>query len=483
MSTTSTPLDFSPNSFRRLDPTKYTSLGDFINEVNKPDNRDLLVKTYGNQGITGFLQMVGAVKANGVADEVQYWEETRLHQLQIATPAASAATGATSIVLNMASAATSATGATKAAAAKYVRVNDVILVGGVDRFIITAVSYGGAATGSPTFGGEASQTATAAATAVALTSAGLSASLAASQANFPIVGNMFAQGTDQNEGYLESNVVKRTNPYQILKEVYKVTGSQATNIGWINLGNGDYRWFIKSENDTRQRFLDKREMMMLLGEQVTNTGLTSLGSIAGSEGYFSAIQNRGIVVNSGATTTAAIASLDELDAVITALDKQGAMPEYAMYVNRLQDLAIDDMIAQGTSTAANITAGVTTQFGQFANADDMVKLGFSSFMRGSYTFHKHSWKLLNDPTLLGASDFQGVMIPLTKVADPRTGEKSPALELNYKATNGYSREMEHWMTGSILGVTNTNTDALQFNYRSEFALVTRAANQHILLKK
>lgn len=471
-STTSTPLDFSPNSFRRLDPTKYTDLGSFINQVNKPDNRDLLVKTYGNQGITGFLQMVGAVKANGAADEVQYWEETRLHQLQVATPAASGAVGATTLTLNMASAATSATGATKAAAQKYLRVNDVILVGGVDRFIITAVSSG-----------EYSQTATAAATAVSLSSAGLSASAAAASANFPIVGNMFAQGTDQNTGYLESNVVKRTNPYQILKEVYKVTGSQATNIGWINLGNGDYRWFIKSENDTRQRFLDKREMMMLLGEQVSNTGLTALGSISGSEGYFSAIQNRGIVCNSGATTTAAIASLDELDAIITALDKQGAMPEYAMYVNRLQDLAIDDLIAQGTSTAANITAGVTTQFGQFANAADLVKLGFSSFMRGSYTFHKHSWKLLNDPTLLGSSNFQGVMIPLTNVADPRTGEKSPALELNYKSTNGYNREMEHWMTGSILGVTNTNTDALQFNYRSEFALVTRAANQHVLLAK
>jgi hypothetical protein len=473
MATTNTPLDFSPNSFRRLDPTKYTSLGDFIDEVNKPDNRDLLVKTYGNQGITGFLQMVGAVKSNGAADEVQYWEETRLHQLQVATPAASAAAAATTLTLNLASAATSATGATKAAAQKYLRVNDVILVGGVDRFIITAVTSG-----------EYSQTATAAATAVALSSAGLSASAAAASANFPIVGNMFAQGTDQNTGYLESNVVKRTNPYQIIKEVYKVTGSQATNIGWVNLGNGDYRWFIKSENDTRQRFLDKREMMMLLGQQVSNSpGISSLGSIAGSEGYFSAIADRGVVVNSGATTTAAIATLDELDVLITALDKQGSMPEYAMYVNRLQDLAIDDMIAQGTSTAANITAGVATQFGQFANAADMVKLGFSSFMRGSYTFHKHSWKLLNDPTLLGASNFQGVMIPLTNVADPRTGEKSPALELNYKATNGYNREMEHWMTGSILGVTNTNTDALQFNYRSEFALVTRAANQHVLLTK
>jgi hypothetical protein len=113
---------------------------------------------------------------------------------------------------------------------------------------------------------------------------------------------MFAQGTDQNTGYLESNVVKRTNPYQILKEVYKVTGSQATNIGWINLGNGDYRWFIKSENDTRQRFLDKREMMMLLGQEVSNTGLTGLLVLSLALRVTSLlIQDRGVVVNSGAT--------------------------------------------------------------------------------------------------------------------------------------------------------------------------------------
>jgi len=56
------------------------------------------------------------------------------------------------------------------------------------------------------------------------------------------------------------------------------------------------------------------------------------------------------------------------------------------------------------------------------------------------------------------------------------------LEINYKATNGYSREMEHWMTGSILGATNATEDSVQFNYRSEMNLVTRAANRHMLIK-
>jgi hypothetical protein len=464
MALSQAPSDFSPAAFRRLDPTKYVSLGDFINQVNKPDNRDMLVKTYGNQTITGFLQMTGAVKSNGTADEVQYWEETRLHPAQVVTFAASAAAAATSVVLNMASAASNATGATKTAAQKYLRVNDVVLIGGVDRFIITAVSSG-----------EFSQTATAAATAQALSSAGLTASAAAASATLPIVGNLFAQGSDQNQGYLESDVVKRTNPYMILKETYKVTGSQATNIGWINLGNGDYRWYIKSEQDTRKRFLDKREMMMLLG--VANTNSVAInGAIEGSEGYFAAIENRGIV-NSGYIQT-----LTDVDAMVTEFDKQGSAPEYAMYVNRQQDLYLDDLIARGlASTAAGVTIG-SQAFGNFDNGAAAVKLGFTSFKRGSYTFHKQAWKLLNEPTLLANSVYKGVAIPMATVVDPKTGDRSPALEMNYKATNGYSREMEHWMTGSILGVTNTNVDSLQFNYRSECNLVTRAANRHLLIK-
>jgi len=444
------PTDFSPAAFRRLDPTKYVALGDFIDEINAPDNRDALVKTYGNQGITGFLQLTGAVKSNGTADEVQYWEETRLHPAQAATPTAATAAD-TTITLNMA-----------AGAAKYLRLNDVVLIGGQDRFIVTAISVS-----------EYDTSTAATATLKSLLTTGLSANLAATLANFPIIGNLFAQGTGQNAGYLESNVVKRTNPYMILKETYKVTGSQATNVGWINLGNGDYRWYIKSENDTRQRFMDKREMMMLLGEEITNAGLTGYGD--GSEGYFSAIENRGIV------NTGGVSALSDLDALIVALDKQGAAAEYAVYVNRAQDLDFDDMIAAGIGSS--LTSGVMTQFGSFNNSPEMAAhLGFASFMRGSYGFHKHSWKLLNEPTLLADSKYQGVMIPLTQVADPRTGTKAPALEMNYKATNGYSREMEHWMTGSILGVTNTNDDSLQFNYRSECNLVTRAANQHVLLK-
>ena len=465
MATTSAPPVYNDSKaavFRRLDPTKYSSLADFIDEVNAPDNRDQLVKTYGYQqisgGLTGFLNLTGAVRGNGTADEVQYWEETRLHAYATVAPTASADAVATAFVARKAS-----------SDASVLRLNDVVLVGGQDRFIVTAIS--------PT--GEVSNTATADYTFQSLSSAGLTASVSTASINLPVIGNLFAQGSDQNKGYLESNVIKRTNAYSIIKEVFKVTGSQATNIGWVNVGNGDYRWYVKGEMDTRARFLDKREMMLLLGVGIPATSTITTTNIGGlptaGEGYFSAIENRGIV------QSGLIDSLAEMDILIAELDKQGAAPEYAMYVNTAQDLDIDDMVASlnGAAGFASATIGVNA-FGGKVNEAAM--LGFKSFSRGSYTFHKHSWKLLNDPTLLSGSKYLGVMIPMTTVVDPKTGTRAAALELNYKDTNGYSREMEHWMTGSILGVANTNEDSLQFNYRSECALITRAANQHILIK-
>jgi hypothetical protein len=426
---------------QKLDAAKYISLYDL---VNKPDNRDALIKTYGNQGITGFLQLVGATKAVATNDEVQYWEEERLHKKQAGSMAAITAADAT-VVLTAAS-----------AGDVIVRLQDVVLVNGSERALVTGIS-------------------SAAITLTALSSDGFSAASLNASASVPVIGNLYSQGSDQPGEFIESGITKRTNPFMIMKEVYSVTGSQATNIGWINLGNGDYRWYLKSEGDTRQRFMDKREMMMLLGEKVTASGITD---IDGSEGYFAAIEDRGIV-QSGLINTIA-----EVDDIVKVFDKEGAASEYALYVNRAQDLAIDDMLAAGQlASGTSATTVGAAAFGAFQNSPETaLTLGFRSFARGGYTFHKHDWKLLNDPTLLADSDFYGVAVPMAQVADAKTGEKAPALEMNYKAANGYSREMEHWMIGSVLGASNATKDNVEFHYRSECNLITRAANRHMLIK-
>lgn len=461
--------DFSPAAQGRIDPAKYTALSDFLDEINKPDNREALVKTYGEQGITGFLQMTGAAKAAGTNDEVQWWEETRLHPTQAFTYKANALATATSFVAYLADNETQ----------RVLRNNDVVLFNGDVRGIVSGLGTDAYNLDSQQYDGQDEAT-------ITIISGDLGTAATAGDAGtFSIIGNLFEQGSDQNDAYLESQVNKKTNKYMIMKETFKVTGSQATNIGWVNLGNGDYRWYVKGEADTRKRFMDKREMMMLLGQTATNT-LPAGYQVDGSQGYFSALEETGAgkggIVVTEATEAAMLDSVAKFDSIIKELDKQGANPEYAMYVNTGVGLNIDDAIATGVFSSP--TSGVTGQFGAFNNDRELAaNLGFSSFTRGGYTFHKHSWKLLNEPTLLAGSDYFGVMIPMSTVVDPRSGDRNPSLEMNFKSVGGYSRDMEHFITGSILGANTDTKDFAQFNYRSEICLVTRGANRHVLLKK
>ena len=438
-----------------LTPDKYTTIDTLLN-MNKDDNRDLLIKTYGDQGITGFLQMTGATKAQGVNDFVQYWEEERRHRLLPLTGTSpSGASGTVTL-----GTALDDVGGSGVAPENNLDAQTVVMnASSGEVFICTSES-----TVFKRLDGTASNTAWAATDSLI------------------ILGNMYDQGTEAPASFMETSATKRTNSFMIVKDKYAVNGSQATNVGWVNVG-GDYRWYVHGEQETRQRFMDRREMMMLFGQKTAASGTVAdqNGGVAGSEGYFAAIAARGIEVTNGNANP--LDSFAEFDNIIIELDKQGAPAEYAMYLNRTQDLAIDDMLASGISTG--VTAGLPGQFGAFQNSPDMaVQLGFKSFSRGGYTFHKHDWKLLNDPTLLGASNkFMGAMIPLTQVADARTGVKAPALELNYKESNGYSRELEHWVRGGgVFGHNELSEDKAEFHYRSEIALITRAANQHVALK-
>ena len=74
MAITPTQNGSDVNALLRTSPDKYTSLGDLL-KYAKPDNRDLLINTYGDQGITGFLELTGATRSSGTQDEVQWWEE------------------------------------------------------------------------------------------------------------------------------------------------------------------------------------------------------------------------------------------------------------------------------------------------------------------------------------------------------------------------------------------------------------------------
>ena len=459
----------SKNPAFKATPDKYVSLGSLIGDYAKPDNRDLLINTYGDQGITGFLALTGATRSAGVSDEVQYWEEGRLHHKVTASLDADGGAASQDGQLEITGAGTDADGT------KRLRLNDVLMDKLGNRMVITVVAAVDSGTADKydvrLLNGDDMTT-------------GATALSTTTDEEYILIGNVYAQGSGQPSEFYQTEVTKRVNPFIITKETYKVNGSQATNIGWINIGNGDYRWYVKGEMDTRKRFMDQREMMMLFSQD--NGGSLDLGTnqgkIAGSEGYFQAVSRRGITASGSFGDGAGFADVDE---IIFELDKQGAPHEYAMYVDTKTSLDIDDMLAAGIATQN--TAGLAGQFGAFQNSPDMaVQLGFKSFTRGGYTFHKHGWKLMSNPQLLGAfgndKPFKGAMVPLMNVVDAKTGMKAPALEMNYKEAGGYSRELEHWVEGGgVLGFKTNDEDVAKFHYRSECNLITRAANQHVIL--
>ncbi len=73
--TNNTGADIGPLNYDAT-PANYTALGT-LHDPTKPDVRDLNIQTFGDQGITGLLNMTGAKRSAGTADEVHWYEEGR----------------------------------------------------------------------------------------------------------------------------------------------------------------------------------------------------------------------------------------------------------------------------------------------------------------------------------------------------------------------------------------------------------------------
>ena len=273
-----------------------------------------------------------------------------------------------------------------------------------------------------------------------------------------------------------------------------LTGHATTTGGsTAESGASGYLWYLKAEADTRARFNDYVEMAMLESVRGSNSTVvdTTLGAAAdsgvGTQGLFDAITDRGNVT-SGVTGVNAATDLAEFDAILAEFDKQGAIEENMMFVNRATSLAMDDMLASMNSYGAG-----GTSYGVFDNEEDMaLNLGFSGFRRGSYDFYKSDMRYLNDKAtrggineIAGSAAIRGVIVPagVSTVYDQSLGKnlKRPFLHVRYRASQTDNRKMKTWVTGSV-GATTSALDAMQIHYLSERCLVTQGANNFMLMK-
>jgi len=452
-----------------------------------PELYEAEVERYGNRTLSGFLRMVGA-EMPMTSDQVVWSEQNRLH---IGYEA-----GAGDLTVTLSGNA-STTGSTIAFGAGHldggkhsIRKGNTVVVADATTGLITLKCYVSDVPANDEI------------TVLSYTTATLS-TIANGEVNLFVYGSEFAKGQLGMQGSLEASFTQFNNKPIIIKDNYRISGSDAAQIGWVEVaaedGTSGYLWYLKSEGETRLRFQDYLEMAVVEGELaaagsgvvvngLNNDDTAGAASIttAGTEGLFAAITKRGNVYQNYASGTGTggagtRSALGDFDTILQNLDKQGAIEENMLFLDRATSLDFDDMLAAQNSYGAG-----GTSYGVFENSQEMaLNLGFDGFRRGPYDFYKTDWKYLNDATTRGLIDnIEGVMVPAgtSTVYDQMLGTniRRPFLHVRYRASEADDRRMKSWITGSVGGAYTSDLDAMTVNFLSERCLVTQAANNFVL---
>ena len=475
-------FDLIPSAERVAVSTNYITDFNFLNQY-LPDTYEKEFERYGNRTLSSFLRMVGAEMPSN-SDMIKWAEQGRLHiKYTNCTNDGTQNTSTTATYTINDSLTTAGTTTTGGSGAAALRIGQTIMItdnagtGLTNKAIITEVR-------NPTVLGTAG-------TEIDVAYYEDVQKVPATQCTIFIYGSEFKKGTDGMEGSLESDDYIFENKPIILKDKYAVSGSDMAQIGWVEVtsenGASGYLWYLKSEHDTRLRFDDYLETAMIeavpavatSGAAIHLAGGTGAAGKAGSEGVFHSVSTRGNVFGGGFPV-----DLEQFDTVIQRLDKQGAIEENAIFVNREMSFGIDDMLAAQNSYG---TGG--SSFGLFDNDKEMaLNLGFTGFRRG-YDFYKTDWKYLNDPTMRGgisSGAINGLLVPAgsTSVYDQVLGKnaKRPFLHVRYRASETEDRRYKTWITGSAGGARTSGLDAMEVNFLSERCVCTLGANNFFLFQ-
>ena len=490
MAVQTTPgFDLQPSAERVPTATNYITNFDFLNQY-LPDTYEKEFERYGNRTISGFLRMVGAEMPSN-SDLIKWAEQGRLHvKYTDVTAAANTSTPGTSDVYTIPDTNANPGGtnppAFTAQSSMAIRNGQTVIISrttgapGLFKAVVSNVD-----TTNQQF----------TANYYSATGPAIPASDTDRFTVF-IYGSEFKKGDVGMEGSLESDDLFFENKPIIIKDKYSVSGSDMAQIGWVEVttenGANGYLWYMKSEHETRLRFDDYLETAMIeavpaaIGsgaDDLLGNGATTGATGAGSEGIFYVVNSRGNVYGGGNPTT-----LADFDTIISRLDKQGAIEENVLFVDRQFSFDIDDMLAAQNSYGAG-----GTSYGLFDNDKDMaLNLGFTGFRRG-YDFYKSDWKYLNDPTMrgglptaTGSGRINGLLVPAgsTSVYDQILGKnaKRPFLHVRYRASETEDRRYKTWITGSAGGAATSSLDAMEVHFLSERAVCTLGANNFFLFE-
>ena len=440
----------TPAPSKGLQNSNYLSNADYtFAQQFLPDLYEKEFEKYGNRSIASFLRMVGAELPSS-SDLIKWSEQGRLH---------------------VQAAGTITDGDTIAVTGHDFRTNQTIIVSNADasvqiKALITDASAADSIEVAPYSHSDMVT--------------GTGSFTAADAVKIFVFGSEFKKGTSGMSGSLQASFEAKENNPIIIKDKYEVSGSELAHVGWVEVttenGASGYLWYLKSEHETRLRFEDYLETSMVEGEPAVASSAALTAGYKGTKGLFYEIEN------GGNTSSGDITDRDDLEAFAKVLDKEGAIQENVLFVNRDTSFKIDRVLAEQNNSGAS-----TSSYGLFDNDEDMaLNLGFTGFRIG-YDFYKSDWKYLNDATTRGnIGGVDGIMVPAgtTTIYDQVLGQnaKRPFLHVRYRQSATEDRKYKSWVTGSAGGASTTDKDNMEVHFLSERALCVMGANNFILMQ-
>ena len=440
------------------------------------------VTIYGNRTLMGFLNMVGA-EMPSTSQQIRWAEQRRLHIFYNRVRRTAADANTFNIYANDGNVTAPGDALTNHA----VRENDkVILSAGAMRTLLGIVTNVNATTGVITVNAYAAPSGDDEFDGLANTVA----DDAASFFSLLVVGTEFGKGSNSRDRYIQPDYDSYTNTTVIQRETYGVNGTDANQIGWVEIADengiqGKY-WYLKGRSEAMTKWMDYQETALLedrtaaAGAGAATAGKGTGELSGGSEGFFQAIENRG-TMTTGGFATSNTGFLNDLDNIVRTLDQEGNIEENVFFLDRDESLNFDN----GMAAQNNGGQATNSSWGLFNNSENMgLSLGFTSVRRGSYDFYKRDWKYLNQVD--GRRSFggvKGVSVPMgtASVYDQYGANlNTPFASIYYLDGPMGPRKNQTKIHGGQAPSPTSGQDAMIIDFISEKCICLKGANNFIL---
>lgn len=427
-------------------------------------------RPFGSQNISGFLQMMG--KTMGIkGNTYMHVEQDFIRELVKGTATAGANGASVIITLAASQGFTTAENsddpyiATGSETTFPTRLYDVLLLPGNVRVMVTDQPAANTIEVTPLSPNEAVPTLT-------------------GTEEIPIIGNYVEEGSNSLQS-TSPRVYEYKNNIARIRRTHTLTGDMLGQATWFdNLGKdgNQYAWYHEAIRNQYTNIQNDKEMLGLVGSQITNTVLankTGFETVIGSQGFVPWLEAQANLE----TYNIGSFALSDLDSIITKLVKYEGCRENTLWVGHGLFTELDTVL--GTDTQA-VNGGVI-----YSNVskDRSIAFEFSSTSRGGFTFHKKHLEMLDKPWGLGAEGLKwtnyGMIIPTDNVVAPQfdgSTEVVPSMRLVYQDRTDMTDGYKEWVHGGAGSDPTSGEDAMHVEMLCTGGLEFFAANRFGLLK-